>query len=117
ITSMKQVAQLGTFLMPDWRRRGVGRLLFRTTEEFAQAAGYAKIVIQVRASNEPAKAFYRRLGLSCVWAFSSASTACWRGGCRAKDSSPIFNHNSPPLAAHAGIASDDNPGRNKKRQA
>ena len=62
LKSMMHVAQLGTFLLPEWRRRGVGRLLFRTTEAFARSAGYSKMVIQVRASNESAKEFYRRLG-------------------------------------------------------
>src|SRR6266550_5081458 len=28
ITSMKHVAQIGTFLLPEWRRRGVGKALF-----------------------------------------------------------------------------------------
>ena len=62
LTSMQHVVQIGTFLIPEWRRRGVGRLLFKTTEEFAKGAGYAKMIVQVRASNEPAKTFYRRLG-------------------------------------------------------
>lgn len=62
LTSMAHVAQLGTFLIPEWRRRGVGRLLFRATEAFARSVGYTKMIIQVRASNDPAKAFYRRLG-------------------------------------------------------
>jgi len=60
--SMAHVAQLGTFLLPEWRRRGVGPALFQTTVSFARSAAYAKIVIQVRASNVPAQAFYQRLG-------------------------------------------------------
>jgi ribosomal protein S18 acetylase RimI-like enzyme len=62
LTSMQHVAQLGTFLVPEWRRRGVGRLLFGTTEAFARSVGYSKMIVQVRASNKPAKAFYQRLG-------------------------------------------------------
>ena len=62
ITSMQHVAQLGTFLIPEWRRRGLGRLLFKSTEAFTRSAGYSKMVIQVRASNDSAKTFYRRLG-------------------------------------------------------
>jgi L-amino acid N-acyltransferase YncA len=62
ISSMQHVAQIGTFLIPGFRMRGVGRLLFKTTEEFAKNADYGKMVAQVRASNEPAKAFYRSLG-------------------------------------------------------
>jgi ribosomal protein S18 acetylase RimI-like enzyme len=62
LTSVAHVAQLGTFLLLEWRRRGVGKALFCVTEKFARDAGYSKIVIQVRASNEPAQKFYRRLG-------------------------------------------------------
>jgi L-amino acid N-acyltransferase YncA len=64
--SMQHVAQIGTFLIPEWRRRGVGRLLFKTTEEFVRSAGYSKMIAQVRASNEPAKAFNRRVGFRAV---------------------------------------------------
>ncbi len=62
IHSMRHVGQLGTFLLPEWRRRGVGRALFLSTREFARQAGYEKFVIQVRASNLDAQAFYRNLG-------------------------------------------------------
>ena len=62
INSMRHVAQLGTFLLPEWRRRNVGSALFRVTRVFAQDSAYSKIVIQVRASNASAQAFYRCLG-------------------------------------------------------
>jgi ribosomal protein S18 acetylase RimI-like enzyme len=62
LTSMAHVGQLGTFLAPEWRRRGVGKELFRASEDLARNAQYSKMVIQVRAMNEPAKAFYQRLG-------------------------------------------------------
>ena len=62
LSSMAHVGQLGTFLLPEWRRRGVGSGLFDATRRFALSAGYRKLVIQVRASNAPAKAFYKRLG-------------------------------------------------------
>jgi L-amino acid N-acyltransferase YncA len=62
LSSMAHVGQLGTFLLPDWRSRGVGRALFRATRHFAAAAGYRKLVIQVRASNATAQAFYKRFG-------------------------------------------------------
>jgi RimJ/RimL family protein N-acetyltransferase len=62
LSSMAHVGQLGTFLLPAWRRRGVGLALFDATRRFATSAGYRKLVIQVRASNGPAQAFYRRLG-------------------------------------------------------
>ena len=62
IQSMRHVAQLGTFLLPEWRGLGIGRRLFQATNEFARVAGYRKLVIQVRASNGPAQSFYKRLG-------------------------------------------------------
>src|SRR6266849_3643261 len=60
--SMAHVAQLGTFLVPEWRRRGVGYALFQQTASFARSSGYRKIVIQVRASNASAQSFYLHLG-------------------------------------------------------
>jgi len=66
IPSMSHVGQLGTFLKPEWRRRGVGHALFRITSDFARRAGFAKFVIQVRGSNQGAQEFYKRLGfLEC----------------------------------------------------
>jgi ribosomal protein S18 acetylase RimI-like enzyme len=60
--SMAHVGQVGTFLLPAWRGRGVGRQLWRATLAFAREAGYRKLVIQVRSSNTRAQAFYRNLG-------------------------------------------------------
>ena len=60
--SMAHVAQLGTFLRPEWRRQGVGEALFAATVEFARQHAYRKLVVQVRASNTGAQAFYKRLG-------------------------------------------------------
>jgi RimJ/RimL family protein N-acetyltransferase len=62
LSSTAHVGQLGTFLLPEWRGRGVGRALFDATSAFARAHGYRKLVIQVRASNATARAFYGRLG-------------------------------------------------------
>ncbi|MBM3817597.1 MAG: GNAT family N-acetyltransferase [Acidimicrobiia bacterium] len=64
LDSMAHVGQLGTFVLPAWRGRGVGRALFGETTRFAAAAGYRKFVIAVRASNASAQAFYRRLGFA-----------------------------------------------------
>jgi ribosomal protein S18 acetylase RimI-like enzyme len=62
MTSMAHVGQVGTFLLPNWRRRGIGRQLWIATRAFAGDAGYRKLVIQVRASNTNAQAFYQGLG-------------------------------------------------------
>lgn len=64
LDSMSHVGQLGTFLLPAWRGRGVGRELWRSTSTFARDAGYQKLVIQVRATNTRAQAYYRGLGFA-----------------------------------------------------
>jgi RimJ/RimL family protein N-acetyltransferase len=60
--SMAHVGQVGTFLLPDWRGRGLGRQLWTATLAFARNVGYRKLVIQVRGSNARAQSFYKRLG-------------------------------------------------------
>jgi ribosomal protein S18 acetylase RimI-like enzyme len=62
LSSMAHVAQIGTFILPAWRRRGVGQALFDVTRRFALSAGYRKLVITVRASNASALSFYQSLG-------------------------------------------------------
>lgn len=64
LTSMAHVGQVGTFLLPEWRGRGLGRRMWIATEAFARQAGYRKLAIQVRASNLAAQSFYRRLGFN-----------------------------------------------------
>ena len=46
----------------DDRGRGLGRRLLEWLERPARAAGLARIVLEVRASNTGAQAFYQRLG-------------------------------------------------------
>jgi RimJ/RimL family protein N-acetyltransferase len=60
--AMSHVGQLGTFLLPAWRCRGVGRELWTSTAAFARDAGYRKLIVQVRGTNVRAQAFYRGLG-------------------------------------------------------
>jgi L-amino acid N-acyltransferase YncA len=60
--SMSHVGQVGTFLLPDWRKHGVGRQLWDATLALARASAYRKLVIQVRGSNTRAQAYYERLG-------------------------------------------------------
>lgn len=62
--SMDHVGQLGTFVLRDWRGRGIGRQLASSTLPFARSAGYEKLVIYVRASNTDAQRFYTELGFS-----------------------------------------------------
>jgi ribosomal protein S18 acetylase RimI-like enzyme len=60
--SFEHVGVLGTIILPEWRRKEVGRRLAEHTLGFARANGYEKIVIYVRAGNTGARAFYRSLG-------------------------------------------------------
>lgn len=46
----------------DYRERGLGRRLLEWLERPARVAGLARIVLEVRASNAGAQAFYERLG-------------------------------------------------------
>jgi ribosomal protein S18 acetylase RimI-like enzyme len=62
LESMAHVGQVGTFLLPAWRGRGVGRELWKATAALAREARYQKLVVQVRGANAHAQSFYRRLG-------------------------------------------------------
>jgi ribosomal protein S18 acetylase RimI-like enzyme len=64
LDSTAHVAQVGTFVAPAWRGRGVGQRLWQHTVALARAAGYEKLVIMVRGSNVAAQAFYRGLGFA-----------------------------------------------------
>jgi RimJ/RimL family protein N-acetyltransferase len=60
--SMDHVGQLGTFVLKEWRGRGLGKQLAALTLALARSGGYERLVIYVRASNTGAQAFYARLG-------------------------------------------------------
>ena len=60
--SMDHVGQLGTFVLREWRGRGIGKQLAAQTLAFARAAGYEKLVVFVRASNAGAQKYYASLG-------------------------------------------------------
>jgi L-amino acid N-acyltransferase YncA len=62
--SMDHVGQLGTFVLGEWRGRGVGRQLAAQTLAFARSAGYEKMVVFVRARNTGAQRFYAASGFS-----------------------------------------------------
>ena len=64
LDSMAHVGQVGTFLLPAWRGRGVGRELWKATAALAHEARYQKLVVQVRGTNAGAQSFYRRLGFA-----------------------------------------------------
>ena len=60
--SFDHVGEVGTFVLPGYRGRGIGRALAKATLDFARQKGYEKLVIYVRATNHGAQAFYRSLG-------------------------------------------------------
>ena len=47
---------------PDHRQRGLGRLLMNEAEKRLEELGCPKVNLQVRASNQQALEFYRRIG-------------------------------------------------------
>ncbi|MBK7929411.1 MAG: GNAT family N-acetyltransferase [Bryobacterales bacterium] len=64
ISSMAHVGQLGTYVRTGLRGQGIGRRLFEATLGFALSRGYRKFVIQVRATNAAALAYYQSLGFT-----------------------------------------------------
>jgi ribosomal protein S18 acetylase RimI-like enzyme len=57
---------------PEFRRRGVGRALMTAVDRHAKEAGLTGIVLDVRAHNEDAIAFYQQLG------YAPAQWRMWR---------------------------------------
>jgi dephospho-CoA kinase len=56
--TMDHVATLGSYVLAPLRGRGVGRAMCQATFAAARALGFAKLVIQIRADNPAAQAFY-----------------------------------------------------------
>ena len=52
--------------MPEARRRGIAEALLRELERLLPARGVERITLEVRASNEPALALYRKLGYEAL---------------------------------------------------
>lgn len=59
--SFDHVGVIGTFVLPEWRKRKIGYKLAKYTFNFAQKHAYEKIVIYVRAGNSSALKFYKFL--------------------------------------------------------
>jgi ribosomal protein S18 acetylase RimI-like enzyme len=55
------VGILGTIILPEWRRQGIGRRLAGHVLAHARANGFEKLVVYVRAGNAGARAFYESL--------------------------------------------------------
>jgi L-amino acid N-acyltransferase YncA len=61
-STMDHVCHLGTYVLADLQRQGIGRRLAEATLAFARAHGYTKSVVYVLAHNEGGLAYYRSLG-------------------------------------------------------
>jgi RimJ/RimL family protein N-acetyltransferase len=61
-STMDHVAHLGTYVLRDYRGRGIGRRLAEVTLAFARSQDYEKAVIYVLAHNEGGLAYYGGLG-------------------------------------------------------
>jgi ribosomal protein S18 acetylase RimI-like enzyme len=59
---LDHVGIVGTFILPEWRNKRIGKQLAEYTFNFARNNDYEKIVIYVRANNSGAIAFYKELG-------------------------------------------------------
>ncbi len=60
--TMDHVATLGSYVIAALRGCGVGKALSRSTFAVGRELGFSKLVIQVRADNPGAQAFYASLG-------------------------------------------------------
>lgn len=61
-TLFQHTAELGMFVLPPFRRQGIGRLLVYWLLNWALEVGLAKINLCVFATNKPALNLYRSIG-------------------------------------------------------
>jgi ribosomal protein S18 acetylase RimI-like enzyme len=62
LNSFRHVGVIGTFILPEFRGKGISYILANQTFDFARANNYTKIVIYVRKGNQRAIKFYQNLG-------------------------------------------------------
>ncbi len=60
--SEPDTAALGVWVLPEFRRRGLGTELSRAAIEFARDAGYTKLQGTIPNENEPALSFFSAVG-------------------------------------------------------
>jgi L-amino acid N-acyltransferase YncA len=60
------VGIISTCMSLMFRRRGVGRLLFESSLTQSKKQGYEKLFTYIRADNDAAQTFYRKLGFSKI---------------------------------------------------
>lgn len=62
VESEPGTAALGVWVLPEYRRRGLGTELSRIGIEFARDAGFSKVQGTIPADNEPALSFFSAVG-------------------------------------------------------
>ena len=62
VESDPETAVLGVWILPEFRRRGLGTDLSRCAIEFARDNGYTKLQGTIPAENEPALSFFSAVG-------------------------------------------------------
>jgi GNAT superfamily N-acetyltransferase len=58
--------ELGTGVIRDWRRRGVGKALLQRALEWATDRGLARVVLMTCADNQPAIRLFTRSGFRTI---------------------------------------------------
>lgn len=65
-TVMGETDMMNIAVHPDFRRRGIAEALVSELVEKLKGQGSHSLALEVRASNEPARALYEKLGFSLV---------------------------------------------------
>ncbi len=63
-TVMGETDMMNVAVHPDFRRQGIGEALVMALVEHLKAAGSHSLTLEVRASNEPARMLYEKLGFT-----------------------------------------------------
>ncbi len=61
-TFYRHVGEIGMFVLPPFRRQGIGAQLLTAALAWAEEAGLEKITLSVFATNQPALHLYRKFG-------------------------------------------------------
>lgn len=69
--STLHVAEIGTWVLKDYRNSGVGHSLLTSAFKFAKLNGFEKMVIKVRSFNGTALNFYKKHGFNEVGRFKN----------------------------------------------
>ena len=66
--TLRHRGELGMFVVPEWRGKGIGERLLTACLAKAKTNGITRVELEVRADNEPAIRLYRRVGFQdeCV---------------------------------------------------